>query len=155
LPILISLSVEYQLPMPRCPISRLPTAFTSSMLPFLTPGIVPSLCGAGGAVPGGAAGVTVGGGNGPVAVGIGASLSIDLLSVDAGAELPGAVLGVVDGVVCAGALALGGDWLGGAEDEVEGGCVEAPLACAQPATGAKTRLAASASFTTRHSIIED
>src|SRR5450631_3683391 len=36
LPILISVSVEYQLPMPRPPMSRLPTALTSSMLPALT-----------------------------------------------------------------------------------------------------------------------
>ena len=36
LPILISLSVEYQLPMPRPPMSRLPTALTSSMLPGFT-----------------------------------------------------------------------------------------------------------------------
>src|SRR5579863_431576 len=36
LPILISVSVEYQLPMPRPPISRFPTALTSSMLPALT-----------------------------------------------------------------------------------------------------------------------
>src|SRR6478752_4051513 len=36
LPILISVSVEYQLPIPRPPISRLPTALTSSMLPGLT-----------------------------------------------------------------------------------------------------------------------
>src|SRR5579862_9020535 len=36
LPILISLSVEYQLPMPRLPISRLPTAATSSSLPGFT-----------------------------------------------------------------------------------------------------------------------
>src|SRR5271170_4682785 len=136
--------------MPRAPISRFPTAFTSSMLPFLTPGIVPSLCGAGGAVPGAALGVTVGGGNGPVAVGIGASLSIDLLSVDPGAELPG-----TEGAVCAGALALGADWLevwAGVEGEVEGAGVCAPLDCAQLATGAKIRPAASASFTTRHSI---
>src|SRR5580698_10618353 len=35
LPILISPSVEYQLPNPRLPISRLPTALTSSMLPDL------------------------------------------------------------------------------------------------------------------------
>lgn len=35
LPILISVSVEYQLPNPRPPISRFPTAPTSSMLPFL------------------------------------------------------------------------------------------------------------------------
>src|SRR5208283_1305751 len=36
LPILISPSVEYQLPRPRLPISRLPTALTSSMLPDFT-----------------------------------------------------------------------------------------------------------------------
>src|SRR5580692_9570009 len=35
-PILISESVEYQFPMPRPPISRFPTALTSSMLPGLT-----------------------------------------------------------------------------------------------------------------------
>src|SRR4051794_11962701 len=35
LPILISVSVEYQLPIPRPPISRLPTALTSSILPGL------------------------------------------------------------------------------------------------------------------------
>src|SRR5579863_3453141 len=34
-PILISPSVENQLPIPRLPMSRLPTAFTSSMLPAL------------------------------------------------------------------------------------------------------------------------
>ena len=36
LPILISVSTEYQFPIPRAPISRLPTAFTSSMLPGFT-----------------------------------------------------------------------------------------------------------------------
>ena len=36
LPILISVSVEYQLPMPRPPMSRLPTALTSSMPPGFT-----------------------------------------------------------------------------------------------------------------------
>ena len=36
LPILISVSTEYQLPIPRAPISRFPTAFTSSMLPGFT-----------------------------------------------------------------------------------------------------------------------
>ncbi len=36
LPILISLSVEYQLPNPRAPMLRLPTALTSSMLPGFT-----------------------------------------------------------------------------------------------------------------------
>src|ERR1035438_3559867 len=36
LPILISVSTEYQLPKPRAPISRLPTALTSSMLPGFT-----------------------------------------------------------------------------------------------------------------------
>src|SRR3569833_1047419 len=36
LPILISVSVEYQLPRPLPPMSRLPTALTSSMLPGLT-----------------------------------------------------------------------------------------------------------------------
>ena len=36
LPILISPSVEYQLPIPRSPMLRLPTAFTSSMLPGFT-----------------------------------------------------------------------------------------------------------------------
>src|ERR1035438_6103407 len=41
LPILISDSVEYQLPMPRAPMLRVPTAFTSSMLPPFTPGIMP------------------------------------------------------------------------------------------------------------------
>src|SRR5580698_3577457 len=39
LPILISDSVEYQLPMPRPPMSRVPTEFTSLMLPCFTPGI--------------------------------------------------------------------------------------------------------------------
>ena len=39
----ISVSVEYQLPMPRPPISRVPTAFTSSILPGLTPGIFGSV----------------------------------------------------------------------------------------------------------------
>jgi len=58
-------------------------------------------------VPAAAAGVVVGGGNGPVASGIGAVLlSIVVLS-----------FGTVDGSVCAGALvgagalALGADWL--------------------------------------------
>jgi hypothetical protein len=41
LPILISPSVEYQLPMPRAPMLRVPTALTSSMLPPFTPGIMP------------------------------------------------------------------------------------------------------------------
>ena len=37
LPILISVSFEYQLLIPRPPMSRLPTAFTSSMEPVFTP----------------------------------------------------------------------------------------------------------------------
>src|ERR1700733_8066321 len=45
---LISVSVEYQLPRPRPPISRLPTALTSSMLPGFTPGMVWSVAGPGG-----------------------------------------------------------------------------------------------------------
>jgi len=93
--------------------------------------------------------VTVGDGSGPVAVGIGASLSIDLLSADAGPELPGA--GVAE-VVLDGA---GGVALGGVEDGAEGADVWVPLDCAKPATGANTRLAMSASFTTRHSFAED
>src|SRR5580658_7286014 len=36
LPILISVSTEYQLPKPRAPMSRFPTALTSSMLPGFT-----------------------------------------------------------------------------------------------------------------------
>src|ERR1700691_4713944 len=44
----ISVSVEYQLPMPRPPISRVPTAFTSSTLPCFTPGMVWSVAGPGG-----------------------------------------------------------------------------------------------------------
>jgi len=36
LPILISVSTEYQFPIPRAPMSRLPTALTSSMLPGFT-----------------------------------------------------------------------------------------------------------------------
>src|SRR3984957_21221311 len=44
----ISVSVEYQFPRPRPPISRLPTAFTSSMLPGFTPGMVWSVAGPGG-----------------------------------------------------------------------------------------------------------
>src|ERR1700722_13543813 len=42
LPMRISVSVEYQLPMPRPPMSRVPTALTSSTLPCLTAGILPS-----------------------------------------------------------------------------------------------------------------
>src|ERR1700733_5238898 len=59
----ISVSVEYQLPMPRPPISRVPTAFTSSTLPGLTPGIVGSVAGPGGVDAGGGVseGVAVGG----------------------------------------------------------------------------------------------
>ena len=41
LPSFISVSTEYQLPSPRPPISRVPTALTSSMLPCFTPGITP------------------------------------------------------------------------------------------------------------------
>src|ERR1700691_5931861 len=44
----ISVSVEYQLPIPRPPISRVPTAFTSSTLPCFTPGMVWSVAGPGG-----------------------------------------------------------------------------------------------------------
>src|ERR1700733_10353380 len=44
----ISVSVEYQLPMPRPPISRVPTAFTSSTLPCFAPGMVWSVAGPGG-----------------------------------------------------------------------------------------------------------
>src|ERR1700761_2593689 len=53
LPILISDSVEYQLPTPRAPILRVPTALTSSMLPAFTPGMLPSAFGV--ALGGGAA----------------------------------------------------------------------------------------------------
>src|SRR5580692_556290 len=59
LPILISDSVEYQLPMPRLPMSRVPTASTSPMLPFFTPGMLPS---AFGVLLGGGGGVLVDGG---------------------------------------------------------------------------------------------
>src|SRR5579875_1373169 len=45
LPIRISDSVEYQFPIPRPPMLRVPTALTSSMLPGLTPGIIPSFSG--------------------------------------------------------------------------------------------------------------
>src|SRR5580704_4924926 len=71
LPIRISVSVEYQLPMPRPPISRVPTAFTSSTLPCLTPGIFWSVGGgaeeaagadAAGGVSAGAAGADAAGG---------------------------------------------------------------------------------------------
>src|ERR1700722_14516475 len=44
----ISVSVEYQLPMPRPPMSRVPTAFTSLTLPSFTPGIFGSRAGPGG-----------------------------------------------------------------------------------------------------------
>src|ERR1700722_18742419 len=44
----ISVSVEYQSPMPRPPMSRVPTALTSSTLPAFTPGIFGSLAGPGG-----------------------------------------------------------------------------------------------------------
>src|ERR1700691_4859649 len=80
---LISVSVEYQLPRPRPPISRLPTAFTSSMLPGFTPGMVWSVAGP--------AGVDAAGGLGGV--------------VDA----PGGVVDAVGGVVdAAGGAAVGG-----------------------------------------------
>jgi hypothetical protein len=81
--------------------SRFPTALTSSMLPGLTPGILPSLGGAGGAVPAGAAGVTVGAGKGPLASGIGAALSI-VVGLSEGAAV---------GFAGAEALASGEDWL--------------------------------------------
>src|SRR5215813_911312 len=47
LPILISDSVEYQLPMPRPPMLRVPTAFTSSILPAFTLTFVGSMFGGG------------------------------------------------------------------------------------------------------------
>src|SRR5882757_10160982 len=47
LPSFISDSVEYQLPRPRPPISRVPTELTSSWLPCFTPGITPFGPGAG------------------------------------------------------------------------------------------------------------
>src|ERR1700684_1042176 len=60
----ISVSVEYQLPIPRPPISRLSTAVTSSTLPALIPGMVGSLeawgdPGTGGAASGAGAGDAV------------------------------------------------------------------------------------------------
>src|SRR5271156_4451526 len=45
LPMRISVSVEYQLPTPRPPISRVPTALTSFTLPVLTPATVGSVAG--------------------------------------------------------------------------------------------------------------
>src|SRR5271156_2109342 len=59
----ISVSVEYQLPMPRAPMSRVPTAFTSSILPGFTPGMAGSVAGPGGvdAAGGVSDGVAVGG----------------------------------------------------------------------------------------------
>src|ERR1700733_7313926 len=77
---LISVSVEYQLPRPRPPISRLPTAFTSSMLPGFTPGMVWSV--------GGPGGVDAAGGPGGV--------------VDAPGGVVDAVGGAVDGAAVGG-----------------------------------------------------
>src|ERR1700733_11706853 len=87
----ISVSVEYQLPMPRPPISRVPTAFTSSTLPCLTPGIFWSVGGgaeeaagadAAGGVSAGAAGADAAGG------------------VSAGAAVGVLVCGLVGVLVC-------------------------------------------------------
>jgi hypothetical protein len=113
-------------------------AFTSSMLPFLTPGIVPSPTGAGGAVPAGAAGVTVGGGRGPVDSGMGAVLSI---VVDLS-------LGAADGSVCPGALAAGAagvDWL------VEAGAVAG--VCVGPDDWATVNIGANSKPTTARIVI--
>jgi hypothetical protein len=97
------------------------------MLPGFTPGILPSVGGADGAVPAGAAGVTVGGGKGPLASGMGAALSIVVgLSSDA-----------ADGG--AGALAAGADWL------VEGGAVVG--VCAVPDDWATVNIGANRKLT--------
>src|ERR1700722_10995245 len=118
--------------MPRAPMSRFPTALTSSILPGLTPGILPSAGGASGAVPAGADGVTVGGGKGPVASGMGAALLIDvgLSEVEGG------------GFVGAGALAAGADWL--AEGGAAAGVCVVPDDCATMHTGATRKLTAAA-----------
>src|SRR6516225_4678177 len=107
--------------------SRLPIALTSSILPFLTPGMVASLTGAAGAVPGGAAGVTVGAGIVPES----GVAEVVLGGTDAGA--------VGAGGAGAGAFAAGAFWLGAVEG---GGAL--PLDCAKPTTGASTMLAKSA-----------
>jgi len=109
--------------MPRAPMSRLPTALTSSTLPGLTPGILPSVGGASGAVPAGAFGVTVGAGIAVVESGV--------------AEV---VLGADEEL---GAVEAGVVWPAGA-----GVCV---LDCAIAAMGARIKLAESASRATRES----
>lgn len=104
------------------------------MLPFLTPGIVPSPTGAGGAVPAAADGVVVGGGTGPVASGIGASAPIDDLSLEAAGRFAGP-----------GALAAGEDWLVevGADD---GAWVGPEEDWATPQTEVKSKADAAASI---------
>src|SRR5271169_5405760 len=74
LPMRISVSVEYQLPMPRPPISRVPTAFTSLTLPCFTPGMIGSVGGwvIGMDEAGGSVGAVEAGGVEPGAVGAGA-----------------------------------------------------------------------------------
>src|ERR1700733_11853605 len=69
LPMRISVSVEYQLPIPRPPMSRVPTALTSSMLPVLTPGIFPSAGGTDVASAAGAAVLSAAGAAGAAAAG--------------------------------------------------------------------------------------
>src|SRR5271155_2587510 len=97
LPILISPSVEYQLPTPRPPILRVPTAFTSSMLPALTCTSFGSVLGAG-AFSDEASGVP--------------GFCVSALGCDAGVEGCWPVAGgVADGGVVEGAVVWLGVWL--------------------------------------------
>ena len=94
MPSLISDSVEYQLPSPRPPISRVPTAFTSSMLPGFTPFTTPSL-------------PTVGPGCGLAAGGVGLSL-LDGVPAEVGAA--GGVVGFDVGSEAGGVPGTGFVW---------------------------------------------
>src|ERR1700734_4464279 len=84
----ISVSVEYQLPMPRPPISRVPTAFTSSTLPGFTPGMVWSVAGPGGVDAAG--GVSDGAAVGGLLCGLDCGLLGDVLCAYPVSAIPGA-----------------------------------------------------------------
>ena len=120
LPILISVSVEYQLPTPRSPMLRSPTASTSLMLPFLTPGMVLS------ADPEGGAAVDVAGGAACGAASVGCWAAGAVLAGGCwvvGGVLAGAVLAGADvaGGVCAGVDAAGADVVAGVDWAVGAG----------------------------------
>src|SRR5664279_1374718 len=155
LPILISVSVEYQFPMPRPPISRLPTALTSSILPgftliFWLPTSTTF------------SGFTAAAGTSPLTGSVPGTGLVGALSPSTGV-VPGAgcaagvspVTGVVPGAgcVCAGGVVAGGAaaGFGWGSDCCGADCAQAPVARASARLA--TVVARIATFLSRSSLL--